>query len=57
MRRRSTIEPVIGYAKEGRNMRRNRLPGEIGDPVNALMCGAARNLAQRMRWLGYHPKA
>ena len=57
MRRRSAIEPVIGHAKESHKMRRNRLLGEIGDQVNALMSGAAWNLAQLMRWLGSHPKA
>lgn len=57
MRRRSAIEPVIGHAKESHKMRRNRLLGEIGDQINAVLSGAAWNLAQLMRWLGSHPKA
>jgi IS5 family transposase len=57
VRRRSAIEPVIGHVKESHKMRRNRLLGEIGDQINAILSGAAWNLAQLMRWLAGHPKA
>lgn len=43
LKRRSAIEPVIGHMKAGGKLGRNYLLGELGDKINALLCGAGRN--------------
>lgn len=47
MRRRSAIEPIIGHLKNDGLFSRNYLKGELGDKLNALLCGAGYDL----RWL------
>lgn len=46
MRRRSAIEPVIGHLKSDHRMNRNRLKGEEGDRINALLAAAGFNFAK-----------
>gem|GEM_PF-1358258 len=43
LKRRSAIEPVIGHMKSNGKLDRNYLAGELGDKINALLCGAGHN--------------
>lgn len=40
LKRRSAVEPVIGHMKSDGKLDRNCLQGELGDKINALLCGA-----------------
>ena len=42
--RRSAVEPVIGHMKADGKLGRNYLLGELGDKINALLCGAGHNI-------------
>lgn len=55
MKRRAAIEPTIGHLKEHKRLNRNRLKGELGDRVNALLAAAALNLHKIMRALVASP--
>jgi len=44
LRRRSAVEPVIGHMKNGGKLGRNYLLGALGDAIDALFCGAGRNI-------------
>jgi len=48
MKRRSSIEPIIGHTKADNRMDRNYLKGQEGDRVNAILAGSGRNLR---KWL------
>lgn len=48
MKRRSSIEPIIGHTKADNRMDRNYLKGQNGDRVNAMLAGSGRNLR---KWL------
>jgi len=50
MRRRSTIEPVIGHIKAEHRMDRNYLAGEQGDAVNAILAAAGYNFSLLLNW-------
>ncbi len=43
LRRRQAIEPTMGHMKNDGLLVRNRLKGEIGDAMHALLCGAGHN--------------
>jgi IS5 family transposase len=47
LRQRQAIEPTIGHLKADHRMDRCWLPGELGDALHAVLCGAGYNL----RWL------
>ena len=47
LKRRQTIEPIIGHVKNDCGMRRSRLKGVNGDAIHAVACAAGYNL----RWL------
>ena len=49
--RRSAIEPVIGHMKTDGKLGRNYLLGELGDKINALLCGAGHNIRIILRKL------
>ena len=51
MRRRSAVEPVIGYAKTERRMDRNYLAGTHGDAANAVLAAAGYNFRRLLEWL------
>ena len=51
MKRRATIEPVIGHAKEEHRMGRNYLAGRHGDANNAVLAAAGYNFRRLIRWL------
>ncbi len=44
LRRRSSIEPMIGHAKNDGRLGRNYLLGADGDKINALLAAAGHNL-------------
>ena len=44
LKRRSAIEPVIGHMKTDGKLGRNYLMSELGDKINALLCGAGHNI-------------
>jgi IS5 family transposase len=43
MKRRAAVEPGIGHLKQEHRMDRNRLKGEAGDQINAIMSAAGMN--------------
>ena len=49
LRRRSAIEPIIGHLKSDNRMDRNYLRGEVGDKVNALLCGCGANIRKLIK--------
>lgn len=44
LKRRSSIEPIIGHMKNSCRMARNYLKGAFGDSINAILSAAAHNL-------------
>ncbi|HYX37893.1 MAG TPA: hypothetical protein VE954_32720, partial [Oligoflexus sp.] len=48
IKRRSSIEPVIGHMKHDHRLGRNHLLGAKGDGINAVMSGAGFNLRKLM---------
>lgn len=48
MKRRSSIEPIIGHTKADNRMDRNYLKGRDGDRINAMLAGSGRNLRKWM---------
>ena len=56
MRRRNSVEPVIGHLKSDGKMRRCFLKGVLGDAVNVLLCACGQNLRKLLRWLCFAPK-
>ena len=51
MKRRATVEPVIGHLKAEHRMGRNHLKGRDGDRTNAILAAAGYNFALLLRWL------
>jgi transposase, IS5 family len=51
LKRRQSIEPIIGHAKDDCRMRRCHLKGAIGDAMHAVLCAAGYNLRWLMRWI------
>ncbi len=49
LRRRASIEPVIGHIKQNHRMLKNYLKGVEGDMINTLMAGAAFNMMNMLR--------
>lgn len=49
MNRRAAIEPVIGHLKAEHRMERNRLKGERGDQLNAVLSACGFNLRKLLR--------
>lgn len=49
MKRRAAIEPGIGHLKAEHRLERNRLWGEQGDMVNAVLSAAGMNFAKLLR--------
>jgi IS5 family transposase len=49
MNRRAAIEPLIGHLKSDHRMERNRLKGQLGDPLNALLSACGCNLRKLLR--------
>ena len=51
MKRRAAVEPSIGHLKSEHRMDRNRLKGQIGDQLNAILSAAGMNFRKLLRWL------
>jgi transposase, IS5 family len=51
LKRRSSIEPVIGHAKSECRLGRNVLKGREGDKMNAILAGCGYNLRRLLRHL------
>lgn len=51
LKRRSAVEPLIGYLKNDGRLGRNFLYGALGDKINALMVSAGYNFRLILRWL------
>jgi hypothetical protein len=51
LRRRSAVEPVIGYAKGEHRMGRNYLARQQGDATNAVLAAAGYNFRRLLAWL------
>ena len=49
MKRRAAIEPGIGHLKAEHRLERNRLWGEQGDMVNAILSAAGMNFRKLLR--------
>ena len=49
MKRRSAIEPDIGHLKAEHRMERNRLLGEQGDMINAILSAAGMNFGKLLK--------
>lgn len=49
LKRRSSIEPVIGHAKHDHRMKMNLLKGKLGDEINPIFAGAAFNFRKILR--------
>jgi IS5 family transposase len=49
MNRRAAIEPMIGHLKSDHRMERNRLKGQLGDQLNALLSACGCNLRKLLR--------
>jgi IS5 family transposase len=44
LRRRSAIEPAIGYMKTDGRLARCALKGTLGDALHAVLCGCGHNI-------------
>lgn len=51
LKRRQSIEPIIGHAKDDCRLRRRHLKGATGDAMHAVLCAAGYNLRWLMRWI------
>ncbi len=51
LRRRSTVEPVIGHLKGEHRMGRNHLAHATGDAINATLAAAGYNFRRPLAWL------
>ena len=51
MKRRAAVEPSIGHLKTEHRMDRNRLKGQLGDQLNAILSAAGMNFSKLLRWL------
>lgn len=49
MKRRAAIEPGIGHLKHGHRMDRNRLKGQEGDMLNAILSAAGMNFSKLLK--------
>ena len=50
MKRRSSIEPIIGHLKTDYRLSRNYLKGEPGDHANVILAASAYNFAKLLKW-------
>ena len=51
IKRRQAIEPHIGHMKNDGKLDRNFLKGELGDKLNALLCGIGHNIRLILNFL------
>lgn len=51
LRRRAAIEPTLGHRKHDKRLNRNRLKGELGDAIKALLSGTGYNFRKLLKAL------
>lgn len=51
LKRRAAIEPTIGHLKQDKRLNRNRLKGQLGDGLNAVLSGAGYNFMKLIKAL------
>jgi IS5 family transposase len=51
LKRRATIEPLIGHAKDDHRLGRNFLAHRQGDAINAVLAAAGYNFRRFIQWL------
>ena len=51
LKRRNSIEPIIGHMKQDGKLSRCYLKGRAGDAVNVILCGAGQNIRKLLKWL------
>jgi IS5 family transposase len=50
LRRRNTIEPIIGHMKTDGKLGRCFLHAKLGDAVNVILCAVGQNIRKLLRW-------
>ena len=55
LKRRNSIELIIGHMKSHGKLRRSYLKGIHGDKDNAILCGCGQNLCKLLNYLRQHP--
>ena len=50
LKRRNTVEPVIGHLKQDGKLGRCYLKGQLGDAINVILCGAGHNIRKLLAW-------
>ena len=51
LKRRNSIEPIIGHMKNDGKLGRCHLKGQLGDAINVILCAAGQNIRKLLRWL------
>ena len=55
LKRRNSVEPIIGHLKADGKMRRSYLKGSEGDAINVLLSACGQNLRKLLKWLSWAP--
>jgi len=53
LKRRNSVEAIIGHLKADGRMRRCYLKGVQGDALNVLLCACGQNLRKLLKWLSW----
>ena len=53
LKRRNSVEPIIGYLKADGKMRRSYLKGITGDAMNVLLSACGQNMRKLLKWLSW----
>ena len=53
LKRRNSVEPIIGHLKSDGKMRRSYLKGNKGDAMNVLLRACGQNLRKLLKWVSW----
>ena len=53
LKRRNSVEPIIGHLKSDGRMRRSYLKGMEGDAINVLLSACGQNMRKLLKWLSW----
>ena len=53
LKRRNSVEPIIGHLKADGKMRRSYLKGIKGDAMNVLLSACGQNMRKLLKWLSW----
>ena len=53
LKRRNSVEPIIGHLKSDGRMRRTYLKGMEGDAINVLLSACGQNMRKLLKWLSW----